>query len=119
VRTPGRRRTRDRADRDLQSICPGDIDFRHPQLRDVGASIRVLRQRNGWSQAKLGELVGWGIRAGTLRRRRGTSRCARSFKSYWKKPRTSAARHPGHERLASHPGPFGMKVFDRPNEPVL
>src|ERR1700733_11357293 len=25
----------------------------------VGANIRVLRQRNGWSQAKLGELMGW------------------------------------------------------------
>jgi transcriptional regulator with XRE-family HTH domain len=25
----------------------------------VGANIRVLRQRKGWSQAKLGELMGW------------------------------------------------------------
>jgi len=25
----------------------------------VGANIRVLRQRNGWAQAKLGELMGW------------------------------------------------------------
>jgi hypothetical protein len=25
----------------------------------VGANIRVLRQRRGWSQAKLGELMGW------------------------------------------------------------
>jgi hypothetical protein len=25
----------------------------------VGMNIRVLRQRNGWSQAKLGELMGW------------------------------------------------------------
>jgi hypothetical protein len=25
----------------------------------VGANIRFLRQRRGWSQAKLGELMGW------------------------------------------------------------
>jgi len=25
----------------------------------VGMNIRVLRQRNGWTQAKLGELMGW------------------------------------------------------------
>ena len=25
----------------------------------VGMNIRVLRQRNGWSQAKLGDLMGW------------------------------------------------------------
>jgi hypothetical protein len=25
----------------------------------VGANIRVLRQRKGWSQAQLGELMGW------------------------------------------------------------
>jgi hypothetical protein len=25
----------------------------------VGINIRVLRQRNGWSQAKLGQLMGW------------------------------------------------------------
>jgi hypothetical protein len=25
----------------------------------VGASIRLLRQRSGWTQAKLGELMGW------------------------------------------------------------
>jgi hypothetical protein len=25
----------------------------------VGANIRVLRQRYGWPQAKLGELMGW------------------------------------------------------------
>ena len=25
----------------------------------VGANIRLLRQRRGWSQAKLGELMGW------------------------------------------------------------
>ena len=25
----------------------------------VGANIRVLRQRNGWSQARLGGLMGW------------------------------------------------------------
>jgi transcriptional regulator with XRE-family HTH domain len=25
----------------------------------VGANIRVLRQRNGWTQARLGELMGW------------------------------------------------------------
>lgn len=30
------------------------------QAAVVGANIRVLRQRNGWSQAKLGELMGWG-----------------------------------------------------------
>jgi transcriptional regulator with XRE-family HTH domain len=25
----------------------------------IGANIRALRQRQGWSQAKLGELMGW------------------------------------------------------------
>jgi transcriptional regulator with XRE-family HTH domain len=29
------------------------------QAAVVGANIRVLRQRNGWTQAKLGELMGW------------------------------------------------------------
>jgi hypothetical protein len=29
------------------------------QAAIVGADIRVLRQRNGWTQAKLGELMGW------------------------------------------------------------
>jgi transcriptional regulator with XRE-family HTH domain len=30
-----------------------------PQAAIIGANIRVLRQRNGWPQAKLGELMGW------------------------------------------------------------
>jgi hypothetical protein len=25
----------------------------------VGSNIRILRQRNGWSQTKLGQLMGW------------------------------------------------------------
>ena len=29
------------------------------QAAVVGANIRVLRQRNGWTQATLGELMGW------------------------------------------------------------
>ena len=29
------------------------------QCAIVGVNIRVLRQRRGWTQAKLGELVGW------------------------------------------------------------
>lgn len=29
------------------------------QAAVVGANIRVLRQRNGWPQAKLGNLMGW------------------------------------------------------------
>ena len=29
------------------------------QAAVVGANIRVLRQRNGWTQARLGELMGW------------------------------------------------------------
>jgi hypothetical protein len=29
------------------------------QCAIVAANIRVLRQRKGWSQAKLGELMGW------------------------------------------------------------
>jgi transcriptional regulator with XRE-family HTH domain len=29
------------------------------QCAVAGANIRVLRQRNGWTQAKLGELMGW------------------------------------------------------------
>jgi len=47
------------------------------QAAIAGANIRVLRQRNGWAQAKLGELMGWrsnstvcaaeGRRAGQLR----------------------------------------------------
>lgn len=31
----------------------------YEQSAVVGANIRVLRQRRGWSQAKLGELMGW------------------------------------------------------------
>jgi transcriptional regulator with XRE-family HTH domain len=29
------------------------------QAEVVGANIRVLRQRNGWSQKHLGQLMGW------------------------------------------------------------
>jgi hypothetical protein len=29
------------------------------QAAVVGANIRVLRQRNGWTQTRLGELMGW------------------------------------------------------------
>jgi hypothetical protein len=29
------------------------------QCAIVGANIRALRQRNGWTQARLGELMGW------------------------------------------------------------
>jgi hypothetical protein len=29
------------------------------QAAVVGANVRVLRQRNGWTQARLGELMGW------------------------------------------------------------
>jgi hypothetical protein len=29
------------------------------EAANVGMNIRVLRQRNGWSQAKLGSLMGW------------------------------------------------------------
>jgi transcriptional regulator with XRE-family HTH domain len=29
------------------------------QAAIIGANIRALRQRKGWSQAKLGELMGW------------------------------------------------------------
>jgi hypothetical protein len=29
------------------------------QCAIVGANIRVLRQRSGWTQARLGELMGW------------------------------------------------------------
>ena len=43
--TPGRRR---RAD---------NIPEGQPAI--VGVNIRTLRQREGWSQAKLGELMGW------------------------------------------------------------
>ena len=30
------------------------------QFRVIGANIRTLRMRKGWSQARLGELMGWG-----------------------------------------------------------
>ena len=30
------------------------------QFHIVGANIRTLRMREGWSQAKLGKLMGWG-----------------------------------------------------------
>lgn len=43
--TPGRRR------------CVDDIPDEQPAI--VGANIRTLRQRKGWSQAKLGEVMGW------------------------------------------------------------
>jgi hypothetical protein len=29
------------------------------QFAVVGANIRILRQRQGWTQARLGELMGW------------------------------------------------------------
>jgi transcriptional regulator with XRE-family HTH domain len=34
-------------------------EIRAVQAAIVGANIRVLRQRNGWTQARLGELMGW------------------------------------------------------------
>ena len=34
-------------------------EIRKAQAAVVGANVRVLRQRNGWSQAHLGELMGW------------------------------------------------------------
>jgi len=37
--------------------CAGEIP--EAQAVVVGANIRVLRQRNGWTQAMLGELMGW------------------------------------------------------------
>ena len=43
--TPGRRRRVD------------NIPEGQPAI--VGVNIRTLRQRKGWSQAKLGELMGW------------------------------------------------------------
>lgn len=43
--TPGRRRR------------VGTIPDEQPAI--VGVNIRTLRQRKGWSQAKLGELMGW------------------------------------------------------------
>jgi hypothetical protein len=43
--TPGRRRRVDE--------IPAE------QLAVVGTNIRVLRQRKGWTQAELGELMGW------------------------------------------------------------
>jgi transcriptional regulator with XRE-family HTH domain len=43
--TPGRRRRVD--------------DIPEEQAAVVGVNIRTLRQRKGWSQAKLGELMGW------------------------------------------------------------
>ena len=35
----------------------GEIPLEHSAV--VGANIRVLRQRKGWSQGMLGELMGW------------------------------------------------------------
>ena len=35
----------------------------HEQAVIVGANVRVLRQRKGWSQAKLGELMDWRARS--------------------------------------------------------
>jgi hypothetical protein len=43
--TPGRRRRVDQIPEDQTVIA--------------GVNIRILRQRKGWSQAKLGELMGW------------------------------------------------------------
>jgi hypothetical protein len=43
--TPGRRRRVDQIPEDQTVIA--------------GLNIRILRQRKGWSQAKLGELMGW------------------------------------------------------------
>ena len=37
--------------------CPGEIPPEQSSV--VGANIRVLRQRKGWSQGMLGELMGW------------------------------------------------------------
>ena len=46
---PGRRRVVD--------------EIPYEQAVTVGANVRVLRQRKGWSQAKLGELMDWRARS--------------------------------------------------------
>jgi transcriptional regulator with XRE-family HTH domain len=45
----------------LRDARPSSPLWRAPKTQAVvvGANIRVLRQRNGWTQAKLGELMGW------------------------------------------------------------
>ena len=42
----------------------------------VGANIRVLRQRNGWTQAELGALMGWQEQLERMRRRRSPRRAS-------------------------------------------
>jgi hypothetical protein len=38
---------------------PRDGEIPGPQAAVVGANIRALRHRRGWTQAQLGELMGW------------------------------------------------------------
>jgi hypothetical protein len=38
---------------------PRDHELPSAQARVVGANIRVLRQRKGWTQVQLGGLMGW------------------------------------------------------------
>ena len=45
--------------RDARTTAPRRGDSRGRKPPSSGANIRVLRQRNGWTQAKLGALMGW------------------------------------------------------------
>ena len=43
----------------LAGRLAGWSQVRRSQAAVVGMNIRVLRQQHGWTQAKLGELMGW------------------------------------------------------------
>src|ERR1700722_13004784 len=62
--TGGRRESRLRdaceADEHVMAGRRGAVDkIPEEQCVIAGANIRVLRQRRGWTQAKIGELMGW------------------------------------------------------------
>ena len=69
------------------------------QAAVVGANIRILRQRNGWAQARLGELMGWQTNS-TVCAAEGHRNGAGSADS----PSASVTRRPGSPALPAVPG---------------
>lgn len=47
--------------------CRAD-EIPQEQFAIVGANIRILRQRRGWTQGQLGELMGWSTAVAAITR---------------------------------------------------
>jgi hypothetical protein len=73
-------------------------DILEGQPAVVRVNIRTLRQRRGWSQAKLGELMGWQS-VSTVRRRRPPRRQAARFHQEGNR---AASRHLRYHLPAAH-----------------